>query len=440
MSLPAPASIVVIALLFFTTAARAQPVTLAEAIRQAEASGPSVAAKDLAFDSARYRYNASLAELGPRLNLSADYQRWNSPINFAFDLPKELKDALGLQDFKPTQSVVRQQDTYSASVNVVQPITPLISLGLVSQLQKLNVDQAQMAAVAERRRTRLAVIDSFYGVLKLRRIVATMAGLEKAAAIHLEHAERYEAVGLLKRDDVLRIRVRLDSLRQELDLVRAGADVQCSHLALLMGLPVQASLDPVEGEDPPAIPEALDVCIADAIQHRVELKQARIAIGMAETARSLKIASWIPTLTGIFSYSQTTPSEFSRSTSWFAGVSAQWTPWDWGKTFLESRAAHSDVLAARQTVAQAEDLIPLEVKANWLAAQTAKNGIPRAIVSVEQARENLRIQFERARQNLNTTADVLDAQALLLQAEAESTGAEYLWRVAREKLYDSMGR
>lgn len=422
------------------SSASAEAVTLAAALQRAETAARSVHARDLQVDSARYQYNASMADLGPRVNLSADFQRWDSPIRFAVDLPQELKDALGLQDYKASESVVRAQNTYSASVNVVQPLTPLITMGFAAHLAKLNIDQARIAALLERRKVRLSVIDAFYGILRLRSTVRTLEALEKAASGHLEQARRFEAVGMLKKDDVLRIGVQLETLRQQIDVARTGADVQASSLSLLMGMPVNASLDPVDSPLPPSAADTLDACMAEALSRRPEIQQVRTAIRMAEATRNLKATTWLPTVSGLFNFNQTNPTEFSKNKSWFVGITAQWAAWDWGKTFFTVRSAHADLLAARQSAGQVEDLVRLEVKANWLAAQTARAGIERSTRSVEQSRENLRIQLERSRQNLNTTTDVLDAEALVLQAETDAAAAEYGWRVADEKLQDSMGR
>ncbi len=420
--------------------ATAQPLTLEEAISRADAASRANRAKQHELEGARYQHSAALADLGPKVNLSVDYQRWDSPIKFAIDLPQEMKDALGLGDFQATESVVREQNTYSASINVVQPLTPLLTMGYAAHLQKLNVDRARLAAVAERRKTRIQVIDAFYGILKLRETVRTLEALDKAATGHLEQATRFETVGMLKKDDVMRIQVQVETLRQQLDMARTGAQVQASSLALLVGMPVNAEIDPVEAQVPQDVTEGLDDCLAEALAKRPEPEMARVAVRMAEAARNLRITTWVPTVAGLVNFNQTNPTEFSRSKSWFVGLTAQWTPWDWGKTFFQTRAAHADLLAARQSAGQVEDLVRLEVKANWLAARTAKAGIERSARSVEQARENLRIQMERSRQNLNTTTDVLDAEALVLQAETEAAAAGYGWRVAREKLYDSMGR
>jgi outer membrane protein TolC len=447
MSLPLPGTRFVLALLLIAGAlpprpASAEPLTLADALLRAEAMARSVRAKDYLVESARYQHHAALADLGPKVNLGADYQRWDTAIKFKFELPKDLPPEYQplAALFDSGESTVRAQDTYTASVNVVQPITPLLTLGFATHLAKLNVEQARIDAVLQRRKVRIQVIDTFYGVLRLRAAVATLEALDTAASQHLAQAERFEAVGLLKKDDVLRIRVQLETLRQNLDLARTGSEVQTSSLALQIGMPVNSALEPVESAPPAEVSGDLDACMAEALAKRAEIAQVRTAIRMAEAARNLKATTWVPTVSGLFNYSRTTASQFSNDTSWFVGLSAQWTPWDWGKTFFTVRAAHADLLAARQSAGQVEDLVRLEVKANWLAAQTAKAGIERSGRSVEQSRENLRIQLERSKQSLNTTTDVLDAEALVLQAETDAASAGYGWRVALEKLHDSMGR
>lgn len=441
---PCLAVLALVPVLALPATTRAEPLTLADALRQAEVGARAVRIKDAEVDKARYEHHATMTDLGPKLNLAADYQHWDSELKFAFKapdpstIPPEFSWVTDL--FGSGDSVIRARNTWSASVAVVQPITPLVTIGLASHLTSLNVDRARVEALMERRKARLQAIDGFFGVLRARKTVAVLEALDRAVSTHLEQAEQFEKVGLLKKDDVMRVRVQAESLRGNLDMARMSAEVQASSLALLLGRPLGAAIEPVEDAFPADVAEPLDTCLEEAVAHRPELQQVRLAVRMAEAARDIKGTAWLPAVSGLFSYNRATQTQFSKADSWFVGLTAQWTVFDWGRNFLNLKAAGADVAAARHAAAQVEDLVRLEVKANWLAVQTSRANIDRSARSVEQARENLRIQLERSKQSLNTTADVLDAEALALQAETEALAAGYGWRVAREKLYDSLGR
>lgn len=432
-----------LAMLLVSGSALADPWTLEEVVARALAHAPSLKAREAGLNKARYERHAALAEIGPRLNLSADYQRWDSALTFTFQgpdpatIPPEFSWVTDL--FGSGDSTIRAQNTWSASVAVVQPITGLAPLALAAHLARLNVDRVALDVAAERRRVRMAAIEGFLNLWKSRRGVAVLEDLLKAAREHQRQALDAERVGLLKRDDVLRIDVQIANLEQSLDMARMGVEVQQSSLALMMGLPMDATVDLSEPRPDDRDLPALGPCIARALEAREEVRQVRLALDMARTARDLQGTAWIPQVSGLFSYNRATATQFSKPDSWFVGLTAQWNVWDWGRNFLKFRAAEADVESARRAADQIQDLVRLDVKARWLALQNARAQAVRAERAVIQARENLRIQMERSRTGLNTTSDVLDAEALVLQSETSALDARQEAWLAWEQLQEAMG-
>lgn len=423
--------------------AAADPWTVEQVVEKALAHSPALKARQAAQDKARYERHASLADLGPRLNLSADYQRWDSALKFTFQgpdpstIPPEFSWVTDL--FGSGDSVIRAQNTWSASVAVVQPLTGLAPLALAAHLAKLNVDRTALETAAAVRQVRMQAIEGFLNLWKARRNVAVLEELLKAAREHFRQAQDAERVGLLKRDDVLRIDVQIANLEQGLDMARMGADVQKSSLALMLGLPMDAEVDLAEPRADAGDPPPLERCLAQALEAREEVRQVRLAVRLARTARNLQGTSWLPQVSGLFSYNRATATQFSKPDSWFVGLTAQWTAWDWGRNFLKFRAAQADVEAAMRAADQVEDLVRLDVKAQWLALRNALSQALRTDRAVVQARENLRIQMDRSRNGLNTTTDVLDAEVLALQAETGALDARHEAWLARERLREALG-
>jgi outer membrane protein TolC len=415
--------------------ALAEPLTLELALQLAEQNARTLHARRLETRAARDDWRSTMAQLGPRLQTDFNYQHWDQEIRFQIDVPPEFQSLMPSVD-----SVIRQQDTYTASVSVIQPLTPLVTIGLASRLAALGVDQAVLQEIRDRRRIRLQTIDVFFGLIKARHGLAALESVRAATEQHLQKAGFFFEQGLLKKDDLLRIEVQRDRVIQGLELTRVGAEVLASQLALLVGRPLQSHIELIEPDRPQPLDEDLETCIVDALDRRPEIRQVRLAADMARFARDIRIMDFVPQAVGLFNYTRTRETQFTTPESWFLGINVSWTPWEWGKTFFATRAAQSRLDAARAGLGDIEDLVRLEVKSLWLSARTSHGNIERAGSSVAQARENLRIQTERFAQNMNTTTDILDAETLLLQAENDLLSAVHEFRVAREKLLDSMGR
>lgn len=415
--------------------AAAQPLSLPEALRLADEAARANRIASADRSRLEWQRAAAWSQAGPRLQLSYDHQWWNEAISFNIEVPPEFE-----QYFPEgaTGGVVRPRETYTFGVTVLQPLSSLYQVVLGARLAGLEVDRARLQEGLQRRRTRMQVVEAFYGVLRSHGQIGTLEGAARTARAHLEQAERFLEQGLLKRDDVLRVRVRVAQVEQGLALARAGHEVVCGQLNLLTGRPAgtRCELLPEEIQE---LPEDLDACVAAALRARVEVAQAWLAVDAARTARLLKAGDWLPQVAGVFNYSRTRATHFSHPEAWFIGVSLTWTPWEWGRTYLEYRGVSAQVEAAIQAALEVEDLVRLEVRSHWLQARAARENLERSHVAVEQARENLRIQQERAAQRLNTTADLLDAEALVVQSEAERDAALYGYQVSLYRLLDAMG-
>lgn len=418
--------------------AGAQPLTLDEALRLADEAARTNQVASLERQRVEWERSAAWSQVGPKLQLSYDYQWWNEAITFDLDLPPEFRQVF---PEGTTGGVVRPRETYTFGVTVVQPLTLLYQVFLGARLAGLQVDVARLEEGLQRRRVRLQVVEAFYGVLEARRRIESLDAALRTAQAHLDQVGHFHEQGLLKRDDVLRVTVRVAQVEQALTLARTGADVVCGQLDLLVGRSPSAPCDLMEEDaDPETIPDDPDACVEEALRQRPDVAQARLAVAVARTARLLKAGDWLPQVSGLFNYSRTRATQFSHPEAWFFGVTLTWTPWEWGRTYFEFRGASDQVEAALQTALQVEDLVRLEVRTRWLQARAAYDNLERATVAVDQARENLRIQVDRARQNLNTTTDMLDAEALVVQAESDRFAALYGYRVAAHRLADAMGR
>jgi outer membrane protein len=128
--------------------------------------------------------------------------------------------------------------------------------------------------------------------------------------------------------------------------------------------------------------------------------------------------------------------EFSE---WSVGVSANWTLWEWGKTYYAVKQAKQNV---RSLIAEAENTkqeATFDVKSNHLNIRKAAESIKVNRKAVEAAQEGYRMAVARYQAQVGTNTDVLDAQERLTTAEAGLITALADYRIALSKMFVAMG-
>jgi outer membrane protein TolC len=89
---------------------------------------------------------------------------------------------------------------------------------------------------------------------------------------------------------------------------------------------------------------------------------------------------------------------------------------------------------------QIADNIQLEVKTAYLRTQEAEKAILAVEKAVEQAKENLRINQERYKEQVSTQNDVLIAQTLLTTTMTNYYNSLYAFKISKATLYRTIGQ
>jgi outer membrane protein len=424
-------ALVLVILLGLAGVAVARELSLEEALRRGEENARSLARRQAESEQAANLHRSALAQYGPKVLATGQYQHWDQTLRL-----RSVDD----QGVVTRGDVVRDQDTYSVGVSVIQPLTELIGVYLSTRLTSLGVDSAGDQRERERGVTRHKVVAAYWGIQANRKTVESLEAMHKTVESHLEKVKEFLKFGMVKRDDQLRTEVQLTSVKRSLTQANLGLGVANAQLALLVGDPLGTVYDLPETappQPPSATPEA---CEEEALRQRRDLQSARAAVEQARVKRSLRYMDWVPQLSAGFNYSRYSSTALTDSGAWYVGLNLNWSIWEWGRSYYELQAAGSDVLRWEQTLREVEDGVRLEVRTAWLAAHKAWEDIDTAQESVLRARENLSIQMTRFDEKLNTTTELINAEGLLVQAEADHARAESEYRVALEALETALGR
>jgi len=191
----------------------------------------------------------------------------------------------------------------------------------------------------------------------------------------------------------------------------------------------------------------LDFCIETALEKRIELKMSDIEIEMAEKDILLAKRSYYPTVNLQGSYYRIGDEwdvnggeDIGDKDTWDISAVASWDVWDWGKTSYGTREKKSRRSQALLNRSKTEDSIQFSVTHAYLQMQTSEKNIITVETAIEQAKENVRINEERYKEQVATSTDVLTAQTLLFRTMNNYYRALYDFQIAKASLYREMGQ
>ena len=422
-------------------------LSLAEARQRASTSAPSVEQALALERAARAEVDVVRSARLPQVELSAAYTRQS-------DVPELI---LALPGAPPRTIFPNIPDNYRSRLG---GSVPLYTGGRVGALTR--VAQSEAAAAGGDVATAgadllLETTGAYWGLVTAREAERVLAESLVAYEAHLADARHLSEVGLIARNDVLAVQVERD--RAELARLRAAnsAEVAEANLRRLVALPPSVRIEPAEPlAGPPTLSPApaaetdsqavVDALVQEALARRPERAalQERIAAGdarvRAERAARLPQVS----VAGGFDYANPNrrilPPSADWNDSWDVTLNMSWSVFDGGRSAAATRRAAARTDALRH---QAEDLdrrIRLQVTERHLDVGAALRAVEVAARSLEAARENSRVAFERHRAGVIPSSDRLDAEVLLLRAALDHTEALAQLRTARASLDRALGR
>jgi outer membrane protein TolC len=182
-----------------------------------------------------------------------------------------------------------------------------------------------------------------------------------------------------------------------------------------------------------------------ALENRTEIKILDVNIQQTDQQIRLAKSKYYPEISLTYQYisqgdtAAVKGSPFVDANHWEVLAVANWTFWEWGKTYYAGREKESLKRQLLETKADVEDGIRLQVKQAVLDLDSSAKNIPTTQKGVESGEENLRVNAERYKAQVSTITDLLDAQTLLARARLDYYRALYDHNQAKARLERALG-
>lgn len=407
--------------------------TVKSAIAEAMANSYSLKGKKEQLNQATSVKNQARSDLLPKFSLFYGYTRLDEARTFRSTLP-------GAGDI-----AISSQNNYRMTGVFTQPL--FAGFGLISSynLAKLGIDQSQMNIELEKLNLALQVKTAYYNVLLADAGIDVAEKSVEALTSAANVSRNFHKVGLVPINDVLQAEVDLANSVQALTRAKNNARLARAtfNTVLVRGVNEPVELEQISGFDPKI--QDFEEYRKLALKNRPEIKLIDINLLQADQQINLAKSKYWPEIAFTYNYIKegdtlaVDGSPFHDPRAWEALITAQWTFWEWGKTVNAQRQQESfkrELMEAKNTLT---DNITLEVKQAILDLDTAAENIPSTQKAVEQGEENLRVNEERYKAQVSTILDLLNAQALLVQARVNYITALYTHALSKATLDRAIG-
>ena len=240
--------------------------------------------------------------------------------------------------------------------------------------------------------------------------------------------------GVATRSDLLTVEVKLNQAQVDQTKVDNGLVLSKMALAQLCGLPVDTPLTLADedadlhhtAESTPMAASTYDM--ADVYERRADLRALGDGVKMLEQGEKVALSAMLPNLAIVGAYSFSNPNMFDGFKKRFSGafsVGAMLSVpiWHWGSNYNKLRAARSRTAMARLELADAREMVSLQVSQSAFRAQEAQKTFIMTTSNLAKANENLRQADIGFREGVMTTDNVMEAQTAWLKANSENIDA-----------------
>jgi outer membrane protein len=418
--------------------ARANTLTLGEAMAIGARAHPSLKNADAQRDAARARIGEAYAGFLPSLTLNGlgrvDYANFN-PVVVGTPTQSGNPSTVSF----PFSGTGR----YSGALNLSQTLYDFGRTGWAVAGARAAYEGSRADRETARMTVELGVVQAYYGVLQAMALRQVAADALAQAERHAAQATELFRVGTRPEIDV----ASAESLRAQakLQLVHAANGIDVAKVGLNSAMGVEGPIDyqvadsqpgPVAGEE-----GTIDQLVDEAIRTRPEYASLRRQLEVAEDTTRAARANYFPIVGGLGTATATgTDTHFAPLFDFGAQLTLTqpiFSGWLTKRTVEEDRALERAASASLESLRQS---VRLAVATAALAVREGREAVEAARAVEAQSEKQLQMANGRYQAGVGNIIELVDAQQGAVAARAQRVQAEYALAVDRAQLERALGR
>lgn len=349
------------------------------------------------------------------------------------------------------QQIVDAFDTdtrhlFAGSILVTQPIFMGGAIIAMNKMADISEYMAENSMIAHRQATIYKIDQAYWQVVSLyhkRQLAESYLNLVKKLD---SDVRKMINEGVATKSDGLSVDVKVNEAEMMLTKVNDGLVLSRMLLNQLCGLPLneQVTLADEQAKNIAVVELAPQLNVEAAVENRPELKMLQNTVDLSRQSTNLVRAGNLPQVALTGGYAISNPNllnGFQRKFGgfWNVGVMVRVPLWNWGDVMYKIRASKGATSIANLELAEARELIELQVNQTTFKVDEANKKLTMAQANIQRADENLRMANIGFREGVITPATVMEAQTAWLQAQSQRIDAEIDVKLSQVDLQKVLG-
>lgn len=309
------------------------------------------------------------------------------------------------------------EDGMAGAIVLTQPVFTGGKIVYGNKLAELGVEVSKQQLRLSDNDVLLSTEQLYWQLVSLYEKQKTLDVLEKQLNTLLRDVQVSYDAGLITLNDVLQVKLKLNDLKSKRINLDNGINLAKMSLCQKTGIDIDTyQLFEIEKPDVDDVLSPVDIYVShrEALQNRAENTLLENNIQATKLQTKIKRANHLPTVAvGATYYKQNFMDSWDGNGAVFVSVSIPLSGW-WGGSHAVKRQKINEQIAYNNRIDGQEQLL-LQMQQVKNELDDAYKQIQIAKESIEQARENLRLNNDYYKVGTVNLTDVLDAQSFLQQ-------------------------
>jgi outer membrane protein TolC len=400
-------------------------------------------------EAARAVKKAAFTKYFPSLSAGAAAFKADKPL---FDITTEGGN-LPVYDGNPANLASATQFAYFPSstigmfgkgtfgmLNAVQPVFAGGRIVNGNRLASLGVEAGGYQERLARNEVLLSTEEQYWRVVALDQKLKTAARFEDFLDRLLVKVESAYQAGLVAKNDVLKVKLKLSELKVNQSKLRNGREISAMALSQYIGVPYDPKLELEEAPPCDDAPGPFKIDHQAALPGRPEYKLLQAAVRAESLQSKLKLGEFLPQagigLAGI--YMKADDAKGTTNGVVYGTIAIPLSGWWEAAHVMSGRKAREKI--AENNLKDSSEALLIQMEKAWQDLDDAGRLVRLSQQALAQAEENLKVNEDSFENGMSDVSDLLEAQAMKQQTLDQVSDAATGYRLKRVRYLQVTGR